>query len=112
MDWYTVYGIDDHDAYQLTDLDDLRTTEPIIWAMVQGKQTSLAISQLISWPHDYTLGILREYKHEGRVWDREGRRSILWDFGENQTDDIDLRTWVQAQRRPGGLFSRPEEQQE
>lgn len=112
MDWYSIYGINDDQAYHLTELDNLRTSSPIIWALVQGKHTSLAISQLICYPHDYTLGRLREYKREGMVWDHEGRKSILWNIHEDYLDKIFLRDWVQAQRRAGGLFYRNEESQD
>lgn len=113
MDWYTIYGVDDEQAEQLTRLDTLRQHNPVTWGLIQGNKTSEAIAKLICWPHEYVLGQLRQLKRDGWVWDTEGPRQIHWHLTEEQSKDyLELRSWVYAQRQPRGLFRRNEDEQE
>lgn len=105
MDWYTVYGIDDEQAHHLSQLDDLRTTEPIVWALIQGQRTSDTIAKYIAWPHDYVLARLRRLKEEGLVEDSEGKASVIWAM-VNDAEYHDLRRWVLAQKGINGLLRR------
>lgn len=111
MDWYNVYGITPEQADYLSRLDILRAEEPILWALINGKVTSLTICKDINWPHDYVLGRLRIMKQEGLVWDSEGPRSIHWHMVEG-AEYHELRLWVRRQWMAGGLFYRNEQPQE
>jgi hypothetical protein len=104
-DWYYVENITDDQAHHLVLLQDLRTDDPVIWALIQGLHTSESIAKLINWPHTYTLNRLRALKNEGLVWDSEGRASVIWALEPNDDHD-ELQRWVTAQKQPGGLFRR------
>lgn len=111
MDWYNVYGITPEQADYLSRLDLLRSEEPILWALIQGQLTSDTIAKYIAWPHDYVLGRLRIMKKEGLVWDSEAKAGIVWHIVEG-AEYHELRLWVLAQKRAGGLFRRKDRNDE
>jgi hypothetical protein len=99
------------DASYLNDLDDLRVTEPIFHAMVMGTRTVANMARRIGWPYNHIIWQLREYKKDARVVDDEGRRAVLWYLTTDPLNDElwGLKAWVDAQRKPGGLFVLNEE---
>jgi hypothetical protein len=103
-DWADDIDLTTDQADHLNRLDDLRVEDPILWAMVCGVRTSRSISGRITWPHDYTLFKLREYKRDYRVIDTEGKRSVEWHFSEVEDELRELARWVHANKGTGGLF--------
>jgi hypothetical protein len=104
-DWYYVDNITDNEAHHLVLLEDLRSEDPVLWALANHKMTSLSIARHINWPHTYTLNRLRALKHEGLVWDREGRRQVIWNLTEDSPHQ-ELKLWVSQQWLEGGVFRR------
>lgn len=111
-DWHYVDGINPEQAHHLILLDEYRESQPVAWALIKGLHTSESISKLIGWPHEWVLGKLRLLKNEGLVWDSEGRASVIWNMTGDARDWWDMKTWYDAQLRPGGLFRRNENSQE
>lgn len=91
------------DAEALAELDDLRTNDPIVWALINGVQTSRSIAKRINWPHDWVLITLREFKRDSIVYDIEGKASVIWQL--NDDDYLRLKDWVARQWVTGGLFN-------
>jgi hypothetical protein len=94
-----------YDAIMLEDLEGLRLTRPILHTMVMGIKTVPSMARRIGWPHDHIIWQLREYKGEGLVADREGRRAVEWYITIGAPEDLwDLAEWCRRQRQAGGLF--------
>lgn len=104
IDWHDDIDLTPEQATYLNRLDELRLDDPILWAMTQGVRTSRGIASRITWPHDYTLHTLRQYKRDYRVIDTEGRRSVEWHFSEVEDELRELARWVHANKGTGGLF--------
>lgn len=103
--WYHDRDLTTEQADYLDGLESLRVEQPIVWALINGLQTSRSIAKRINWPHDWVVLGLRKYKKEGLVYDLEGRRSVIWQLAEDETEHYDYKRWVAVQGMPGGLFN-------
>lgn len=106
MDWHSDRDLSHWQASKLTELQELRTDRPIVWALVNGVRTSESIAARINWPHDWVMIHLRELKKETVVYDTEGKASVEWHLMPDEEALIELQIWVNAQRQPGGIFKR------
>lgn len=108
--WYHEHDASTADI--LYNLQDLRTENPIVWALIQGLHTSRSIAARLCWPHDDVLFHLRQLKQQGTVYDTEGKRSILWYLSPDERQYRYYEAWVARQKQRGGLFNPIEEAQE
>jgi hypothetical protein len=113
QDWADEVDVTIEQADHLNDLQKLRETDPILWALMLGLRTSRSIARHITQPHYYVLRYLRACKMEtGHVTDREGRRSVEWVLTEKLPNELwELTLWVRAELKPGGLFNPNEERE-